>query len=429
MPTLKTIATNGTNPQLQIAIERILPKAVAQRESKLLARKLRGANDYATSQNIFNWVLTNIKYKQDGSSQVIKLPSALMIVKEGDCKSMALLTASLLINNGITPKFVYTSYKQNDPTPSHIYVETDSGIILDPVWRRFNSEKKPAYKKKKVMNISYLSGVDGCESCSLGAINVRQTFAKAKTQVKQATQQVKTQVQQAKTQVKQATQKVTQGAKVVGLSAGRLLFLTMIKNNLDGMATKLSTGNQASQIATWKKAGGDATKFASAIKTGSQKPAKKFGFLGKLKNRLSKKKINGIFGAETDDDALKSGIRTIAVSTGALVGSSAPAVGTLVGGGAGASLGEVLIIILPMVKEMVMKTPATDMIDENASFNNTGQLEGETPEEGAQSSSGDSGSNGNSGSGSGSSTNKILLYGAVAVGGYLLYKNRKKLMK
>ena len=404
MPTLKTIATNGTNPQLQMAIERILPKAVAQRESKELARKLRGANDYATSQNIFNWVLTNIRYKQDGSNQVIKLPSALMVVKEGDCKSMALLTASLLINNGITPKFVYTSYKQNDPTPSHIYVETDSGIILDPVWRRFNSEKKPAYKKKKVMNISYLSGVDGCDNCSLGAIVSKEKRQKAKQTLTKG------------------TQKVTQGAKVVGLSAGRLLFLTMIKNNLDGMATKLSTGNQASQIATWKKAGGDASKFASAVKTGSQKPAKKFGFLGKLKKRLAKKKINGIFGGETDDDALKSGIRTIAVSTGALVGSSAPAVGTAVGGGAGASLGEVLIIILPMVKEMVAKTPATDMIDENASFNNTGQLESETPEEGAQSSSGDSGS----GSGADSGTNKILLYGALAVGGYFLYKKFMK---
>jgi hypothetical protein len=408
MPTLKTIATNGTNPQLQVAIERILPKAVAQRETKELARKLKGSNDYATSQNIFNWVLTNIRYKQDGSSQVIKLPSALLVVKEGDCKSMALLVASLLINNGITPKFVYTSYKQNDPTPSHIYVETDSGIILDPVWRRFNSEKKPAYKKKKVMNISYLSGVDGCENCSLGAINVKQTFAKAKAQVQKT------------------TQKVSQGAKVVGLSAGRLLFLTMIKNNLDGMATKLSTGNQASQIATWKKAGGDATKFASAVKTGSQKPAKKFGFLGKLKKRLAKKKINGIFGGETDDDALKSGIRTIAVSTGALVGSSAPAVGTAVGGGAGASLGEVLIIILPMVKEMVLKTPATDMIDENASFSNTGQLESETPEEGAQSSSSDSGSGSGSGADSGSATKNLLLYGAVAVGGYFLYKKFMK---
>lgn len=258
------------------------------------------------------------------------------------------------------------------------------------------------------MNISYLSGVDGCESCSLGAVNVKQTFAKAKTQVKQA------------------TQKVSQGAKVVGLSAGRLLFLTMIKNNLDGMATKLSTGNQSSQIATWKKAGGDASKFASAVKTGSQKPAKKFGFLGKLKNRLSKKKINGIFGGESDDDALKSGIRTIAISTGALVGSSAPAVGTAVGGGAGASLGEVLIIILPMVKEMVAKTPATDMIDEKAPFNATGQLEGDASEGGTSDGGSQGGSGAGSGADSGSGTNKILLYGAIAVGGYFLYKKFMK---
>ena len=252
------------------------------------------------------------------------------------------------------------------------------------------------------MNISYLSGVDGCENCSLGAI-----VSKDKRQ-------------KAKQTFTQGKQKVTQGAKVVGLSAGRLLFLTMIKNNLDGMATKLSTGNQASQIATWKKAGGDASKFASAVKTGSQKPAKKFGFLGKLKKRLAKKKINGIFGGETDDDALKSGIRAIAVSTGALVGSSAPAVGTAVGGGAGASLGEVLIIVLPMVKEMVLKTPATDMIDENASFNNTGKLESETPEGVEESSSSGSGAD------SGSTTNNLLLYGAIAVGGYFLYKKFMK---
>jgi len=392
MPTLKTIATNGTNPQLQTAIERILPKAVAQRETKELARKLRGANDYATSQNIFNWVLTNIRYKQDGRNQVIKLPSALLVVKEGDCKSMALLVASLLINNGITPKFVYTSYKQNDPTPSHIYVETDSGIILDPVWRRFNSEKRPAYKKKKVMNISYLSGVDGCESCSLGAVGGK------------------------KPNVRKGVEKIKQGAKVVGLSAGRLLFLTMIKNNLDGMATKLSTGNQASQIATWRKAGGDAKKFAEAVKTGSQKPAKKFGFLGKLKKRLAKKKINGIFGGETDTDALKSGIRTIAIPTGAVLGSTIPAVGTAVGTGAGASLGEVLIIVLPIIQEAVAKTPATDMIDENAPFNNTGKLEAETPEESTEGSS-ESGGGG---------TNTILLYGALAVGGYFLYKKFMK---
>jgi hypothetical protein len=398
MPTLTPISSNGTTEQLKSAIEKAFPKAVAQPESKELAKKLRGQNDYDTSRNIFNWVLTNIRYVKDGSHQVVKLPSALLVVKQGDCKSMALLTASLLANNGIVPKFVYTSYKRYDKTPTHVYIETDSGIILDPVWKRFNSEKIPTYKTKKSMNISYLSGVDGCESCSLGAINLKKPIAKGKEVVK----------------------KVGGGAKVVGLSAGRLLFLTMIKNNLDGIASKLSRGNQAKQIALWKKAGGDATKFASAIKTGSQKPAKKLGFLGKLKYRLSKKKVNGVFGiGETDDDALKNGIRAIAIPTGALVGSSAPAVGTAVGTGAGASLGEVLIIILPMVQELVAQTPVTDATPENAPFNQTGQLESETPE--GESSSANVEEKSASAEGR-KMFYPLLTYAVVGVAGYFIYK-------
>lgn len=395
MPKLTPITSNGTNPQLQNAIESILPKAVAQPEVKALALKLRGSNDYDTARNIFNWVLTNIRYKKDGRHQIIKLPSALLVVREGDCKSMSLLVASLLINNGITPKFVYTSYKPNDPTPSHIYVETDSGIIMDVVWKRFNSEKKPAYKKKKVMNISYLSGVDGCASCSLGAVD-------AKSKIRQTAQNVKSNVS-----------KVGKGAKVVGLSAGRSLFLTIVKNNLDGIATKLSTGNLSNQVAIWKKAGGNATKFQNALKFGSQKPAKKFGFLGKLKGRLARRKINGLFGAETEDKALENGIRTIAVATGTAVGSSAPVVGTAVGAGAGASLGEVLVIILPIIKEAVAKTPSTDALPDNAPLNATGALDGEldVADEGLKPMTEEEKG----------TYNKVLTYGLIAVGGYFVY--------
>lgn len=402
MPTLTPISSNGTSPLLQSAIEKALPKAVSQPETKALALKLRGTNDYDTARNIFDWVLTNIKYEKDGRHQIIKLPSALLVVKKGDCKSMSLLVASLLVNNGITPKFVYTSYNPKDPTPSHIYVETESGIIMDVVWKRFNSEKKPAYKKKKLMNISYLSGIDGCSSCGLGATPspIKQTLSKAQTTAKKVVTKAQT-----------TAKKVTTGAKVVGLSAGRLLFLTMLKNNLDGMATKLSTGNIASQIANWKRAGGDASKYQSALKFGSQKPAKKFGFLGKLKGRLLNKRVNGIFGSETEDKALENGIRAIAVTTGTAVGSSAPAVGTVLGAGAGASLGEVLVIILPIIKEAVAKTSSTDALSEGANYYNTGALESETPEPETTSDSG----------------NKMLIYGVgVALIGYLAYKNFKK---
>ena len=402
MPISKTISTNGTNPQLQSAIERILPKAVAQRESKILARKLKGANDYATSRNIFNWVLTNIKYKQDGSNQVIKLPSALLIVKEGDCKSMSLLIASLLANNGITPTFIYTSYRP-DPTPSHIYVEMQDGTILDAVWRRFNSEKTPTHKYKKIMDISYLSGIDGC-SCGLGAIKLKP---------KQKTTQPKKPLIN--------LSKVGQGVKKVGLSAGRTLFLAMIKNNLDGTASKLATGNITSQTALWKKAGGDAVALGNAIKTGASKKPKKLNFLPKLKGILLKKKINGI-GEDVDKETIKA-IRLVATGTGTAIGSSVPAVGNVVGAGAGASFGEVLIIVLPMIKEMIAKTPTTEAVGENAPpvVSSGNDLPPDEPN-----ATDGSGAEDNSGAGAGAGTSKMLLYGALAVGGFLLYKNFKK---
>ena len=268
MGKLVTIKKNANNLQLQNAIEDALPVAAKQPIAIALAKKLRGANDLETSRNIFDWVLTNIRYKKDGSNQIVRLPSGIIRTREGDCKSMSLLVAALLVNNGIVPKFVYTSYKDS-PQPTHVYVETKSGIILDVVWKKFNSEKPPKFKYKKIMDISYLSGLDG--SCAgLGAAG----RGKAK---------VRTFVKKGKTAVKKGAAALKKGAKKVGLSAGRNLFLLLLKNNVDGLATKLNTGNREKQVNLWKKVGGDGKVFSEAIKKGSSKPAKKMGFLQKLK--------------------------------------------------------------------------------------------------------------------------------------------------
>ena len=397
---ISLVKTDATNMDLRNAIEKAYPKACSQIESKVLARKLRGRTDNETARNIFNYVVKNVQYKKDGYNQIVRLPSGLLRTREGDCKSMALLIASLLANNGITPTFIYTSYK-SDPTPSHIYVETKDGVILDAVWKRFNSEKPPTHKYKKTMDISYLSGVDSCSSCSLGAINIKKPNILKKPLIS-----------------KDKVQNIKQGGAKIGLAGGRALFLAMLKNNLDGSASKLSTGNQEKQVALWKKAGGDPKALANAIKVGSQKPKKKLGFLPKLKGILTKKvKIKGL-GAD-DESSTKNAIRVLAVGTGSAIGSSVPAVGTAVGGGAGASLGEVLIIILPLVQEMIAKTPEAEAVPENAPFNvSSGN---EAPDDETNATDGSGGSQG----GGGSDTNKILLYGAIAVGGYLLYKNFK----
>jgi len=115
-----------------------------------------------TCKAVFDFLKTQIKYKADGSEQVIKLPSALLKTKEGDCKSYSLLTSAILTNLNIPHNFVLTSYN-GDPTPSHIYVETDDGCIIDAVWGIFDSEKKPFYryevKPNGKMKVKTLSGV------------------------------------------------------------------------------------------------------------------------------------------------------------------------------------------------------------------------------------------------------------------------------
>jgi len=59
-----------------------------------------------------------------------------------------MFTAGILQNLGIPCKLVFTSYTDNR-TPQHVYVETNSGIIIDAVWKKFNSEKPYTYKYYK----------------------------------------------------------------------------------------------------------------------------------------------------------------------------------------------------------------------------------------------------------------------------------------
>ena len=147
----------ATNRQLQRAIEAAVPAAIAQMKGK--SDQFRGVTQKETARKIFDFLKTQITYKVDGDDQKIKLPSAFLRERSGDCKSYSLFTAAVLSNLGIPYKFAYASYKPGDPTPEHIYVVTGDGTIIDAVWGKFNSEKKANYKFYKTMNISYISGI------------------------------------------------------------------------------------------------------------------------------------------------------------------------------------------------------------------------------------------------------------------------------
>lgn len=143
MPKVIYNKINGSNSDVINAIHSALPDSV--RQSKNFAPLMQGKNERETCKNIFDYVLNQIRYIPDQSTQVIKTPSALLREKTGDCKSYALFIASCLDNLKIPYKFTYASYT-NSKTPSHVYITTDSGIIIDPVYRHFNQEKKPTFK-------------------------------------------------------------------------------------------------------------------------------------------------------------------------------------------------------------------------------------------------------------------------------------------
>ena len=160
----------ATNMQLQRAIEAALPAATEQMKDK--AKEFKGSTEKETCYNIFNFLMTKIHYKVDGDNQKIKLPSAFLREKEGDCKSYSLFTASILANLKIPFSFTYASYNPTDSTPEHIYVTTKKGCIIDAVYKKFDAEKKATYKFQKPMNISYISGVKKKQPTSNNDSNV-----------------------------------------------------------------------------------------------------------------------------------------------------------------------------------------------------------------------------------------------------------------
>ena len=151
------VKRNASNMDLQRAIEAAIPTAVAQMKQR--ANEFKGKTEAETCKKIFDYLKNQITYKADGSEQQVRVPSGLIRTRQGDCKSYSVFTSAVLTNLGIPHKLVYASYDPNDSTPTHIYVVTNNGCIIDAVYGKFNAEKKATSKKYKDMNISYISGV------------------------------------------------------------------------------------------------------------------------------------------------------------------------------------------------------------------------------------------------------------------------------
>jgi hypothetical protein len=246
----KTHYIDGDNYQLRQIIFANTPKAIQQ--CKSIAPKFKGATEMDTCRNIFDFLKNDVKYVADGSHQKVKLPSALLRERVGDCKSYSLFTGAILSNLGIPWKYVLVSYRE-DPTPTHIYVVTDSGIIIDAVWGTFNSEKTPTHKyyHKPDMRISTITGIGGnapnkvptTTSESVPSLigyrspmgNVKAIDSQAPIGAPRAFIWFRTM----KGRDASTGEQAEWGTKKVLNAAGREIVLQLFKNNAGGMATML----------------------------------------------------------------------------------------------------------------------------------------------------------------------------------------------
>ena len=323
--TYKSEAQKADNKDIRDLLFSLVPQARAQMSK--MAKSFRGRNEEETCRKIFDYIVANFSYVADRKEQVIKLPSALLKYKVGDCKSYALFTAAILENLKIPYKFVFTSYNSN-PIPGHVYVTTDGGCIIDAVYGKFNQEKTPTYKYTQNMNVRYMAGIGSCDNYGNRRRGVGSTGYYG----------------------------ISGGKPVrkIALAPGRGLFLGIVKANLDGFATKLQKVNPDKLKKNWENVGGNYSKLVNAIKVGAGKPAKKLGFLGLLRKRIKQQGgVNGIGAA--NDQAVQAAIVSAATALGAAIGG--------VGAGVTATVGAVMAAMYPVIKDMVIQTPAAEETD------------------------------------------------------------------
>jgi hypothetical protein len=190
------------------------------------------------------------------------------------------------------------------------------------------------------------------------------------------------------------------------------MFMTLISLNVDGFASKLAKTNTTNLLNAWLKLGGDRTKLASAISKGASKPIKKLGFLPKLKKIVGNTNISGI-GATDIPNEIKGQIISLCTIAGTSIGGSPQ--GTSVG----ASMGGIVVAILPSIIGAVKQVPATDVTD--APLENL-DLSGDIADETSSETASDTGSK----SGFSLTSPKVLIPIALLVAGGIYFATKKK---
>ena len=309
-PTYKGIKNynDGDNKDLRKQIMDVTPEAVAQMRGS--AKYFQGKDTKETCYKIWKFLKNSIRYEADGEYQIVRLPSALLATKVGDCKSFSVFTSAVLTNLGIPNHYVMTSYGK-DATPSHIYVVTDSGIICDAVWNQFNAEKTPTYRYKAKPNNMNNKGLGG--GCT--AMGATLSVPRFKVGMNGSSVPPFKVGMNGNCGCGCGCAKCGMGypgGQGMGLSKKeanapiRGLIRLIFQYNIGGLATYFNdAGIGDDRLGKWfTNLGGNGRDLWDDIKKGSSRPAVAKWFSNAIKNRMVRKlnKARGLSGIGADDD-------------------------------------------------------------------------------------------------------------------------------
>ena len=153
--------SDGKNTYLLEGLNKDVVRCVVEcyrkwREQPLdIVDDLYGLDICEQSWDIFNYLIENVRYKEDEAGyQWIKSPARLLADGEGDCKSMSLFIASCLHCLGRKGVFRFVNFDGSDQW-THVYIVVVDGnkeLILDAVERDSNGmpvfDYARSYKKK-----------------------------------------------------------------------------------------------------------------------------------------------------------------------------------------------------------------------------------------------------------------------------------------
>lgn len=280
----KVYFSNGTNNDIINVFLKEYNKAIIQ--GIALAPIFQKNNFENSCFAVWNFVKYNIVYRVDKEgTQTIQLPSHLLNVsKKGDCKSKTLLCCAIISNfnfNGKKPQITIRFVNYEDtPSFTHVYLIAEINnkkIIVDTVWRYFNSEKLYFRKKDFKMKINSISGINEVYQEDIGKLFKKKKKSTSSSNSSNAETKKEKRKKKREERKEKRKEKRKKGkgffntVKKVSLAGPRGSFIALVNLNVRGLANKLLLSPKDKVEKIWKALGGNPSKLYKAVLLGSKK--------------------------------------------------------------------------------------------------------------------------------------------------------------